>query len=637
MSRRLLATGLLLLMCCPAVFLDSAFAAPRQSARGPLITLSVDAAEASRQLFHVRMTMPVDGGKPLTLYYPKWIPGEHSPTGPIKQIVGFRIEAAGKPLAWRRDPVEMFAIHCDVPAGVASIDVAFDYISPSDSNSEYAANSSDKAAMLIWSTVLFYPEGFTVKDIAFKAQVKIPAGWDFGTALPVERRTGDEIVFQTVPFWTLEDSPIVMGRYFKTFELTGAGAEAPVSLHVAADSPEALAMPEALNAGLKKLVVEANALFGAHHYRSYHFLLALSDRISHYGLEHHESSDNRVEERSFVDDPERKDFVGLLPHEYVHSWNGKYRRPEGLATEDFHAPMRAGMLWVYEGLTQYLGSVLTVRSGLQTPEEFREDLASVAATLDNRFGRTWRPLQDTATAASITYSSPGQWRNYRRGVDFYDEGTLIWLEVDTIIRQKSNGAKSIEDFVRAFHGAPSGAPAVKPYTYDELLSTLNSVVAYDWRTFFDTRLNTTGPRAPLGGIENGGWRLVYTETPNATDANTERVDKIVKLEFSIGLTVADDGVVSDVMVGFPGEKAGLSPGMKIAAVNGRTYSTDRLREAVALAKTSQNPIELIVVNGDFFHVVQIDYHGGLRYPHLERDASKADLVEAIARPLGGAK
>jgi len=399
------------------------------------------------------------------------------------------------------------------------------------------------------------------------------------------------------------------------------------------DSEAALQMSPEQIANYKQLVLEANALFGAHHYDHYHFLYTLSDNVAHFGLEHHESSDDRVAERTLLDEALRKASSDLLPHEFVHSWNGKYRRPAGLATPDYEQPMKGELLWVYEGLTEYLGSILAARSGLRTREDQRDHLAVIAAYLDRYPGRTWRPLIDTTIAAQLLYNASGSWASWRRGVDFYDEGELIWLEADTIIRQQTKGARSLDDFCRRFHGPPNTGPIVKPYTFDDVVNTMNEVTPYDWRTFFTTRLNSPEPHAPLGGIANGGWRLVYSEVQSDYQKAIETARKIADFSYSLGLHLNEEGGIGDVVPGTPAAEAGLGPGMKIVDVNGRAYSLEGLREALHEGKTTRAPLELIVQNGDFSKTYKIDYHGGERLPHLERDSSRADLLQQIIKPL----
>jgi predicted metalloprotease with PDZ domain len=407
---------------------------------------------------------------------------------------------------------------------------------------------------------------------------------------------------------------------------------APHYIHIAADSDHALEMSTEMIAEYKNLVTQAGALFGARHYRDYHFLLTLSDHVASFGLEHHESSDDRLEERTLVDDGLRNKNADLLPHEFVHSWNGKYRRPAGLATKDYSEPMKGDLLWVYEGLTEYLGEVLAARSGLESEDRFRDWLAETAARLDHESGRAWRSLADTAISAQVLYDSREDYSGLRRGVDFYGEGALVWLEVDVLLRQLSHGSKSIDDFCRVFHGGPGGAPAVKPYTLDDLVATLKSVQPYDWAGFFQKRVESIEERGPLAGIENGGWKLVYNDKRSDYWTAIEDEHKVADLMFSLGIIVRNEGGVADVAIGGPVQKSGIAPGAKVTSVNGRQFTASVLREAVHSAAANNDPIELQVKNGEYFSMHRVDYHGGEKYPHLEREMGKPDLLSAILKP-----
>lgn len=586
------------------------------------MTLNVDATDAARNIVHAKLTIPVRPG-PLTLFYPKWIPGEHSPTGPINDMVGLKLSAGGKAIAWRRDDVEMFAFHCEVPPGVTLLDVAFDDVSQPEST------ASAKLARIKWNRVLVYPEGMNSDAISVKASLKLPADWRFATALPVVSEKKDELQFKEISLTELVDSPAIIGANFRKVPLTSTGIMHEVD--VMADTTAALEMKPETLAGLKKLVQEAYAMFGARHYRSYKFLLTLSDHGGGEGLEHHESSEDGVGEKAFSDELELLDFADLMGHEYAHSWNGKYRRPAGLATPDFEQPMKGELLWVYEGLTEYLGRVLPARSGLWSPEDFRETMAAVAAEFENQSGRQWRPLVDTAVAVQFTYPSPRAWMNYRRRVDYYDEGSLVWLEADVLIRTRSNGKRSLDDFCRRFHGGQDSGPAVRPYTFDDVVNTLNDVTPYDWRSFLNARINAINPHAPLAGITNGGWKLVYTDKPNTQIRMADHARKSVDLSYSLGALVKEDGTVMDVNPQLEAFKAGLAPGMKILSVNGRTWSTDVLHDAIASAKNSVAPIELVVENGSFNETYKVNYHGGERYPHLERDTTKPDVIGDVIK------
>jgi predicted metalloprotease with PDZ domain len=598
---------------------------------GP-IRLLVDASQAPQKILHAHMEIPVSAG-PLTLYYPEWIPGEHMPDGPIIEVAGMKFSGGGKTIAWRRDLVEMFSIHLDVPAGVTTLVADFDFLL-SGPASGFSAGASATASLdvLSWNQVLMYPKGLPAKDILFAASLRLPADWKFGTALPIAKQDGATTEFAAVPLTTLVDSPVISGRYYRAIQLT-PGQNPSHEIDIAADSAAALAMTPETQLQLHNLVTEAYALFGARHYRNYHFLLTLSDDVAHFGLEHHESSDDRTAERSLIDEAERIEFASLLPHEYVHSWNGKYRRPAGLATPDYQVPMKDDLLWVYEGLTEYLGEVLTARSGLQTPEQWREDFAGLVAQYENRPGRDWRPLQDTADAAPFLYDATNDWSNWRRGTDFYEEGELLWLDVDETLRTITKDKKSIEDFCRAFHGGGNAQPELKTYTFEDVVATLNSVAPYDWAGFLRSRLDGMATKTPDEAIEKSGWKLVYNEQPNTVLEIQEELARHAGFSLTVGFSASDEGTVADVIHGGPAYIAGIGPGMKIVAVNGAQFSPDVMRDAIAAAKNTTAPIQLIVANGAQFRTFSVDYHGGLRYPHIERDDSRPDYLGEITHAL----
>ena len=485
---------------------------------------------------------------------------------------------------------------------------------------------------LSWNQLLLYPQTATPLKLPYIATLQLPAGWKSGTALPVASSTGNKTEFSPAPLETLIDSPVIAGEFLRTLDLT-PGENPPHFLHIVADSAAALEIKPEDARHFSHLVQEADALFGAQHYRDYHFLLTLSDHVAHFGLEHHESSDDRQGENYLTDESVMRTGPDLLAHEMVHSWNGKFRRPGGLATPDYQQPMRDELLWVYEGLTDYLGKVLAARSGLQTNTDFREMFALTAAMLDHRSGREWRSLADTTIAAQLLYDSPGTGVNRRRGTDFYPEGDLIWLEADTLIRQQSHGTKSLDDFCKKFYGGGNSAPKVVPYTYDDLVNALNQISPYDWKAFFQKRIYEITPNAPLGGIENGGWRLAYTNEVPSLLKNRENQRKFTDLSYSLGFTLGEEGRVSDVLPGSPADAAGVGIGMKLIAVNGRAWTAENLRAAVKSAATGSAPVELLVENGDYYKTCALDYHGGEKYPVLERDPAKPDLLADILKPL----
>ncbi len=616
------------------VFLSLALAVPMMAATGPApqVSLFVDATQAPRKIFHARMTIPAKPGS-LTLYYPKWIPGEHGPTGPIEDLAGLKFTANGKPLTWRRDLQDGWTFHVDVPAGVSSIEASLDFISPAGEGGIYTggATSTDRMAVLNWNTVLLYPEGWPSDDLTYTASLRLPPEWKFGTSLSVASQSGAEIKFAPVSLTMLVDGPVITGQYLKVVPLN-PGQTPSVEMDVAADSAAALDAPPEVWEHYKNLVTQAGALFGAQHYRDYHFLFSLSDHVAHFGLEHHESNDSRLGERALVDPAKRLLGAGLLSHEFVHSWNGKYRRPADLATPDYEKPMQTDLLWVYEGLTQYLGEILTGRMGQRTPEEFRDALANTAAELDHTPGRSWRNLQDTADGVPSMQDAPRQWESWRRALDYYDEDELNWLWADTIIRQQTHGQKTLDDFCHIFHGPPSGAPQVKTYTFDDIVSTLNQVAPYDWRGFWTERLTNHGPGAPLGGIEGSGWKLVYDENRTALVRAREEDNGVVNAAYSIGLWLREDGSITDTVEGMPAAQAGIGPGMKLIAVNGKKFSPGVLRDVLRQGKNDSTALELLVENTEYYKTFKVDYHGGEKYPHLVRDETKPDLLTDIIRP-----
>lgn len=596
------------------------------------IQLHVDLTDAPRNIYHARLRVPAKPGD-ATLVFPKWIPGNHRPSGPIAALTGIRMEAAGRALPWQRDAVDMYAFHVTIPAGVSEIQVTLDALTSQDSAGASGPAASSDLLDLNWNAVVLYPQGARSDDVKFTASVTLPAGWKFGTALPVAKVDGDEVEFAPASLTTLVDSPLIAGLHYRRVDLGKPGETPAHVIDLVADSESDLAMkPEAL-AAYQNLVAETGALFGARHYRDYHFLLTLSDQIGGHGLEHHESNDSVNAERTLLDPSLWMLEGGLLPHEFAHSWNGKYRRPAGLATPNYQEPMVGDLLWVYEGLTEYLGNILAARSGIWTPEQYREALAGTAAALDHRTGRNWRPLEDTARSVQSLRMMGPQWQSWRRGLDYYPEGELIWLEVDSIIRQTTHGQRSLDDFCRSFYGGESGPPKVVPYTFADIVAGLNAVAPYDWAALLRDRAGATSTHAPLGGIERGGWKLVYNDRPNLYTQAEQKLTKSANFAYSLGFTVGQDGRMADVIAGSPAYQAGLGPGMRLVAVNGRKWSPAVLYAALKVAQGSAQPIELLVENAQFFKNYTIPYHDGVKNPHLERIADQPDLLSDTLKPL----
>lgn len=593
------------------------------------ITLEVDAREAPRKIFHAKLKIPAKPGA-LTLLYPKWIPGEHGPTGPIADVAGLKITAGGKTIPWRRDPLNMYGLEIEVPAGADAVEVSLDFLSPAETGGfSFGSSATANLALISWNQLLLYPKGAKADETTYDASVELPAGWKFATALETERQSGARVEFQPVSLTTLVDSPLLAGRNFRVVELSAG--EPRHRLDMAADSEAALEISPELTAAYKNLVAETGVLFGSRPYRHYDFLLTLSDHTAHFGLEHHESSDNRVPERSLLDsDKRRVNLAFLLPHEMVHTWNAKYRRPAIMAIGKLDEPVRGDLLWVYEGLTTYLGNILTARSGLWTPEEYRQALAASAADMDSKRGRTWRPLVDTAVSAQILFGARSDGAAWRRGVDFYPESELLWLEADAVIRRETKGKKSLDDFCRLFHGGHSGSPKVVPYTFDDIVAALNQVAPYNWKGFWTSRLDATTQKAPLAGIETAGWKLVYRDTQSEFQKSVEAANGTVDVRFSVGFALNKDGLIPDVIPESPAANAGIGPGMKLLAVNGRRWSKDILRDGIRETRRGK-PLELLVENGEFFQTHKLDYAVGERYPHLERELGKPDVLTEIIR------
>jgi predicted metalloprotease with PDZ domain len=600
------------------------------------IEIVADLTEAPRKIYHADVELPVKAG-PLTLTTPQWIPGNHRPTGPVSDITGVMFTIGGKPIEWRRDDVDMYQFHVTIPAGATTLHAHLDCI--------VTARLSQKMAVLEWEKLLLYPAHTPVRDIPIQPSLKVPAGWGVGTALQPEGsaswpvpESGATTRFAVTNVEQLEDSPIITGQYFHEFDL--APTITPKHyIDVVSDDPEDSKLRPSVLAEVANLVREADAEYASHHYNVYHFLLTLSDIAGGEGLEHGQSSDNGVGEKGFADDAHQLGEADLLSHEFTHSWNGKYRRPVGLYEPDFATMQQGALLWVYEGMTQYLGNVLAARSGLKSPAQYRDMLALSAADLDYKPGRDWRPTVDTAVAASVLRGGNPAWSNWRRGQDYYQEGELLWLDADTLIRTKTNDKKSLDDFEKIFlaKGGNTG-PLIVTYTFDELAQDLNQVMPYDWATFLHDRVDRVQPRANLAGIEQGGYKLVYKDKPSASEkmlagAFARRGGGGLECWYSIGLRIGADGNIFDVRWNGPADKARLAPGQKVLAVNGQIFSSDALKQAIRDANGNTQAIRLIVQADTAVSNADIDYHDGERYPVLERVEGTPAYLDDITKPL----
>jgi predicted metalloprotease with PDZ domain len=609
-------------------------AAVRAAAVAGPLTLEVDARDVTQGIQHAHLKIPVHSG-PLTLAYPKWIPGEHVADGPITQVVALHIGTGNATLPWRRDPLDPFLFHIEVPPGANTLDVTFDYLSPpKEFGGGYGQtpNATPHLVLLPFNHFVLYPADAASDALRIRTQVRLPAGWHYDSALHAERVAGDTLYLPEVSLTTLIDSPLIAGEYFRSIPLTEPPNATRVS--IVADAPGDLAMSDSMVGAMRRLVAEATALFGPGHYREYVWLIALGNTLSQQdGLEHHESTDIRDNESLFTD-PARALEHRTTAHEYVHTWNGKYRRPAGLATRNYQEPMVDDLLWVYEGATRYLGDlVLRTRSGYVTQEQARNYLAWLASRMEvARPGRAWRSLGDTATALPGYFEQPSEWTPIRRQRDYYDEMALVWLDADTSIRQNSGGQRSFDDFCKGFYGGPERAPAVHPYTRADVVAALKAVAPLDWQRFLKERVDDVEPHVPMGGIERGGWKLVYDDEPNDFLSAREKVDGVDDFALSLGLYAKSDGEVADVVHGSSVFAVGLAPGMRVIAIGGRKWSADTARDVLRRAEHVTEPIELVVESADLVRVLHVDYHGGLRNPHLVRDESKPDLLSQILSP-----
>ncbi|MEO8748530.1 MAG: M61 family peptidase [Rhodanobacter sp.] len=594
-----------------------------------MLTIDIDLRNAPRRIYRMHEMIPVKPG-PLTLYYPKWPLPDHAPDGSIANIAGLTITANGKQLPWRRDLGDMFTLHLEVPKDTHSVELAFQYLSPGA-----GVWYGDE----VWSTphlvdldptqVAFYPAGYYARDIPIEPSFTLPAGWKFATALEVASQAGDVTHFKPLSFNNFIDSPLIAGEYFERIDLA-PGDKAPVHLDIVGDSAAAVKISDPQIGKFRNLVKQLYALFHSHHFDHYDLLLTVSDHVRGTGLEHHQSSLDMTDADFLTDANAFIASATLMPHEFTHSWNGKFRRPADMWTPAFNEVQPADMVWAYEGLTEYWSGVLATRSGLLTPAQYRDSLASRTAALSHRTGRSWRSLQDTADSAQLLYFNGDYWTNYRRTTDFYAEGELLWLDVDTKIRELSHNRRSLDDFAKAFYSMDNGSHVTKTYTFDDLIGALNGVEPFDWAKFLRARLDYTGGALPEHGVERGGWKVVYTDKPSDFDQAMARTHHAIDLAYSIGAALTDKGDVGDVQWDGPAFKAGLVPGMKITGVNGGNFSSDVLENAIRSAQGSKLPIDLLVEYLGSYSTLRIDYHDGLQYPHLVRAEGTPDFIDDIA-------
>ncbi|MFC3815457.1 M61 family metallopeptidase [Lysobacter sp. GCM10012299] len=626
---RLRALPLLVSVLLAAPVTQAQTAPPQDVAYPGTLSLTIDATDLSHRVFRASQRIPVQPG-PLTLLYPQWIPGNHSPSGPVNRVAGLKFSGNGKAIAWRRDPLDVYAFKLVVPEGVSTLDVSFDVLTPTAGDQGRITMTQDMLN-LQWNQVALYPAGHYARQVQIAPSLKLPTGWQAGTALEVASKEGDTLRYKPVPFDTLLDSPVYAGRYFKQVDLD-PGAKVPVRLNIVADDPKYLeAKPEQIEAH-RKLVAQAYKLYGARHYDHYDFLFSLSDQMGGNGLEHQRSSENGVGPEYFTEWGKNAADRDLLPHEFTHSWNGKYRRPADLTTPNFNVPMSDTLLWVYEGQTQYWGYVLAARSGLWNADQARDALALVASTYStDRPGFAWRNVQDTTLDPIINSRKPQAYRSWQMSEDYYSAGQLIWLAVDSKLRDLSGGKRSLDDFAKAFFGVRDGDWDVNTYDFDEVARTLNGVAAYDWASFLRERVDANA--APLDGLAASGWKLVYTDTQSDYHKAIEGDRKSADFGASLGMSVSSkDATVSGVRWDGPAFEAGIAPGATLLAVNGYAFENDRLKDAIKANRDGSKPIELVVKHGEVVRTVRLDYREGLKYPHLERIAGTQDRLSKILAP-----
>jgi len=592
------------------------------------IKMKIDASDTAHSIFRIQQSIPVKPGK-MTLLFPQWVTAQHGPTGMLHQMAGLKVSANGKPVAWKRDPLNVFAFQIDVPKDAATLEVEYQHLSPTEGGQGRIAMTPDILGIQ-WQSMTMYPAGYRTRRIPIQTTLTLPAGWQYGTALETATRQGDEVQFKATDLETFIDSPLFAGRYFKQVDLD-PGAKIPVRLNIVADTPEALeAKPEQIEPH-REMIKQVYKLFDSQHYLHYDFLFALSDEFGGVGREHHQSSENGVKANYFTEWSKTEAVRTLLPHEFTHSWNGKFRRPKGQDVPDFNTPLDNNLLWVYEGQTQYWGQVLASRSGLVKTASVRDMIANTAAAYSNVQGRSWRPVVDTTNDPIISQRRPQVWPNWQRSEDYYSEGALIWLDVDTKLRELSGEKRSLDDFAKAFFGVDNGTIVAKHYTFDDVVKTLNGIQAFDWAPFLKKRVEETGP-APLDGLARAGWKLAYTDKQTDFLKGVEDQSKTANFQYSLGFSVASDGKVVAIVWDGLGFKAGLSGNTTVLAVNGRAYKPELLRSAVTAATKDSKPIDLLVKHGNAYRTVSLDYHDGLKYPRLERIEGTPDRLETILQP-----
>jgi predicted metalloprotease with PDZ domain len=607
---------------------------------GADLVVRIDAREVARRHLQTHETLAVKPGA-LVLVYPKWIPAEHAPAGPLDSIIGMEITANGQRLNWKRDPLQMYEIAVTVPAGVDHLDITLDSGLPADGGGfSSSPGSTARLAIIRWNEFVLLPKGRDAAAIGSVGSVQAPAGWSVACSLEAHPGEGGGLEFEPVSLAQLIDSPVQMGEFVRHVDLPGSAPHPDIrhAVSIAADTRAATDVPGDFAQAYGNLVAEAGSVFASRHYRHYVWLLSLSDHIAHFGEEHHESSDDRLPETILKEEDERKLVAGLLGHEYVHSWNGKFRRPQGLLSPDYQKPMDGSLLWVYEGMTEFWGDVLPVRAGLVKPEDYRDLIAVSAGRFAISTGPLWRPLADTAVEAQVLYDSPRAWSSARRSVDFYEASVFLWLDVDSELRTHSGGKATLDDFTHRFYsgsdgkpGRPVGQPEVRPYAESDLYTALSAIAPADWRAIIHKHLDVPNTDAMLEALKRSGWKLSYSPQKNVYVELAQKVRKVTDREWSIGLRLDEKGLITDVIEGRAAALAGVGPEMTLVAVNGKKYTPDILDAALAEAQSSHKPIDLLVENDDYYQTVSVPYFDGPRFPHLERVEGSPDTLSEVLK------
>lgn len=572
------------------------------------LRIQVDATDTAHKVFSVTEFIPLHGEASMTLLYPQWETGSHAPTISVADLAGLELRVKGKLLEWHRDPLNVHAFHVTLPAKASLLEAHFQYLSPFR-----GGVMTRNIVQVQWEHLMLTPQGRNVNDIPVTAQIKFPEGFHAASSLPVAQEDGAVLKFQQCTVGELADAPIFAGRFTKDWLLSKEN-DKPVRLHLVADAAKDLSISAGQLEELRSAVARSNDMFGAAPFRHYDFLVSLSDLLPNDGgSEHQESSEIYLPADYFLAPDKYKALAPLFPHEYIHAWNGLSHRAKGLLVPDFNTPMKDGMLWVYEGLTELWGLQIARESGLISDQDYRDILALDAAEQISRPGRRWKTLGDSDYDPVYLAGHHITWRDWERREDYYAEGPLLWLGVDAKLRSLSNGKKSLKDFARAFF-ASGHAPSMTTYTFPAVMATLNTIAPSSWQDYFLLRLTTHDGSYLVDSLKDAGYSLVFEATENAILAQQEQEDEAVDLSYSIGARIRQNGVVQNVSWDSLAFNAGLAPGMKITAINGEAFSVTALRQH--LQDASAAPIRLTVLSEGEVEELSLDSRAGLRFPHL---------------------